>query len=152
MPDYTVTVTRDEDLWAVSIGGLPKGTVGAVDYVDFDEVRREVPEVIADLTDADPGDFTITWRYVFGGKDVTEDVLRVIDAEARFTEAMAEHERSRAEALEAMRDAGLSQRSMGEIVHLSHQRVQQLLSGSGGSARRGRKPGGKGARESEPVV
>ncbi|RKS07424.1 hypothetical protein DFP74_3093 [Nocardiopsis sp. Huas11] len=152
MPDYTVTVTRDEDLWAVVIDGLPENVAGVADYVRFDEIRDEVPEFIADLTRSDPDDFTITWRYEFGGKDVTEDVLHVIDAEARFVEAMAEHERSRAKALEAMREAGLSQRSMGEVVHLSHQRVQQLLSGSGGSGRRGRKPGSKAARESEPVT
>jgi hypothetical protein len=50
MTHYTVTVTRDEDLWAVHIGGLPKGVIGAIDYVYFSEIRAEVPEVIADLT------------------------------------------------------------------------------------------------------
>lgn len=60
---------------------------------------------------------------------------------------MVEYESSRAMALEAMREAGLFQRTMADEVDLSHQRVRHLLSGLAGSARRGRKPG----RQHHPV-
>ncbi|MFV2196734.1 hypothetical protein [Nocardiopsis sp. LOL_012] len=63
MPDYTVTVTREGDLWAVIIDGLPEGVAGAIDYTRLDRVRDEVPEAIADLTDSSPEDFTVTWRW-----------------------------------------------------------------------------------------
>ncbi|MFL1380329.1 MULTISPECIES: hypothetical protein [unclassified Nocardiopsis] len=141
MTHYTVTVTRDEDLWAVHIDGLPKGVIGAIDYIHFSEIRAEVPEVVADLTDSSPEDFTIIWRYELDGRDVTEELSSFIEVEERFHRVIEEHESGRSRALEAMQEAGLSQRTMADVVNLSHQRVQQLLNGLGGTARRGRKPG-----------
>ncbi|MDE3722409.1 hypothetical protein PWG71_13520 [Nocardiopsis sp. N85] len=136
-----MTVTRDEDLWAAMIGGLPEGRFGGLDHVNFSDIREEVPEAIADLTDSAPEDFTITWRHELDGRDVTEELSHFIEVEERFHQVVEEHESGRSRALDAMREAGLSQRTMAGAVNLSHQRVQQSLNGLGGTARRGRKPG-----------
>ncbi|WP_017569274.1 hypothetical protein [Nocardiopsis halotolerans] len=129
MPDYTATVTRDEDLWVVRISGLPEHVVGTVDYVHFSEIKDEVPEAIADLTDTDPEDFTITWRYEFDGEDVTEDVLEYLVAEEEFRRLQSRRDQTRARVLETMRRTGVTQRAMADVVDLSHQRVHQLLKG-----------------------
>ncbi|MFD6951037.1 hypothetical protein A6A08_01020 [Nocardiopsis sp. TSRI0078] len=138
MTNYTVTVIRDEDLWAVSIDGLPKNVAGVADYLRFSEIKDEVPEFIADLTDSDPEDFTITWRYEFGGEDVTEEVLQYLVAEEEFRRSQDERDRNRTRVLETLQKAGITQRAMADVVDLSPQRVQQLLSGTDKSAHRGR--------------
>lgn len=147
MPDYTATVIRDEDLWVVRVSGLPEHVVGTVDYVHFSEIKDEVPEAIADLTDTDPEDFTITWRYEFGGEDVTEDVIQYLVAEEEFRRSQAERDRARARVLETMRREGVTQRAMADVVDLSHQRVHQLLKGVDTPVPNGR----RGRRRDAPV-
>lgn len=127
MTTYTVTVTREDNLWTAVVDGLPRGVVGAMDYENFGDVADEVPELIADLTDADPAAFTIDWRYVVNGKDVTEVLVSFLDHTQTLRQAQAEQDRARKEALAAMADAGLSQRAMADVVGVSHQRVNQLV-------------------------
>lgn len=147
MTDYTVTVIRDDDLWAVTIDGLPKNVAGVADYLHFSEIKDEVPEFIADLTRSAPEDFTITWRYEFGGEDVTEDVIQYLVAEEEFRRSQVERDRARARVLETMRREGVTQRAMADVVDLSHQRVHQLLKGVDTPV-----PGGRrGRRRDAPV-
>jgi hypothetical protein len=103
--DYTVTVIRDEDLWAVTIDGLPKNVGGVADYPYFSEI---------------------------------EEVLQYLVAEEEFRRPQDERDRSRARVLETLRKAGLTQRAVADVVDLSPQRVQQLLSGTDKSGHRGR--------------
>lgn len=127
MTTYSVTVTREDNLWVAVVDGLPEGVVGAMDYENFGDVADEVPELIADLTDTDPAAFAIDWRYVVNGKDVTEVLVSFLDHTLTLRQVQAEQDRVRKEALAAMADAGLSQRAMADVVGVSHQRVNQLV-------------------------
>ena len=51
----------------------------------------------------------------------------LMDAERELRRLQQEHERARKEAIEALSQAGLSQRVMADAVGLSHQRINQLL-------------------------
>lgn len=67
MTAYDVTVTREDDLWVADIAGL----AAATDVEHFADLEVEVRNLIAGLTDADPADFVINWRYLVNGRDVT---------------------------------------------------------------------------------
>ena len=64
MITYEVTVTRDENLWAVVVDGLPPGLIGATDVERFEDLDTEVRDLIAGLTDTEPDSFDLTWRYI----------------------------------------------------------------------------------------
>ena len=64
MPMYTITVTRDADLWAAQVGGLPAGCVGATDVQHAADLDVEVRDLVAGLTDTTPDAFDLDWRYV----------------------------------------------------------------------------------------
>jgi hypothetical protein len=128
MNTYGVTVKRDDDLWVALIDGLPEGVVGAADYEHFADLHADVPELVADLTDSDPSDFALNWRYELNGQDVTLELRRFLDLDKELRHVQHEHERARQEALAAMADAGLSQRVMADVLQLSHQRIHQLVS------------------------
>jgi hypothetical protein len=109
------------------VDGLPKGIIGAADYEHFADLHVELPELIADLTDSDPSQFTLTWRYEINGRDVTPELRRFLALED-LRRVQQDRMRARKEALAALTDAGLSRRVMADVVQLSHQRVQQLVS------------------------
>ena len=125
MTAYGVTVTREDDLWVAVVDGLPKGVIGAADYEHFADLHVELPELIADLTDSDPRQFTLTWRYEINGRDVTPELRRFLALEEDLRRVQRDRMRARQEALAALTDAGLSRRVMADVVH---QRVQQLVS------------------------
>jgi hypothetical protein len=130
MTAYSVTVTREDDLWVAVVEGLPKGVIGAADYERFADLHVELPELIADLTDSDPSQFTLTWRYEINGRDVTPELRRFLALDEDLRRVQQDRMRARKEALAALTDAGLSRRVMADVVQLSHQRVQQLVSGT----------------------
>lgn len=127
MNAYTVTVTREDNLWVAVVDGLPKGVIGAMDYEHFATLHDELPEFIADLTDTEPGQFTIDWRYEVNGHDVTKELRELVEATNQLRHIQADQERVRKEALAAMAEAGLSQRAMADVVGVSHQRINQLV-------------------------
>lgn len=127
MNTYTVTVTREDNLWVAVVDGLPKGVIGAMDYEHFGQLHDELPELIADLTDTDPDSFVLVWRYEINGSDLTTQLQRLLTVEAELRRAQGEQERARKEALAALADAGLSQRAMADVVGVSHQRINQLV-------------------------
>lgn len=130
MTTYTVTVTREDDLWVALVDGLPRHLIGAADYDSFTTLHDEVPWLIADLTDTGPDDFTVTYRYTINGQDITREVQQFMDAEKAARAIATERDRARDAALHALTDAGLSRRVVADVVDLSHQRVQQLLKAS----------------------
>ena len=72
MTTYKVTVTRDENLWAVVVDGLPAGVIGATDVERFEDLEIEARDLIAGLTGTEPDSFGLTWRYIVDGQDVTD--------------------------------------------------------------------------------
>lgn len=124
-----VTVTREGTLWVALIDG-----VGATDVEHFSDLDVEVRDYVAGMTDAEPGDFGIHWRYEVNGRDVTNALARFMAAERELREVMAaeatkaaERDAARLDAINAVRSAGLSQRVAADVVGLSHQRVHQLV-------------------------
>lgn len=127
---YTATVTREDDLWVVEIDGLPQNVSSAADYESLPELFEDTPELIADLTDTDPDDFSIEWRLMAGEVDVTDSLL-LVQALAILVEDLPHLlDRARRSLLTMLSRADWSQREMGEVVGLSHQRVQQILTGA----------------------
>lgn len=131
---YTVTVTREDNLWVADIDGMPSNFIGATDVERFSDLDIEVRDLIAGLTDADPDDFAINWRYVVNGHDVTDQFHRFLAIEAELREQMRRESELRAARDQArvalprdLSEAGLSQRAIGDAVDLSHQRVSQLF-------------------------
>lgn len=130
MTAYDVIVTREDNLWVADIVGL----TAATDVEHFASLDVEVRDLIAGLTDTEPDDFAINWRYEVNGRDVTDRFHRflAVEAELRAQTRRAQElqERRDAERLALLRDlaeAGLSQRAIGDAVALSHQRVHQII-------------------------
>lgn len=130
MTTYQVTVTRDENLWAAVIDGLPAGMIGATDAERFEDLDTEVRDLIAGLTDTEPDSFGLTWRYVIDGQDVTDVIIRFTEAQAAFGEAARARDGARNAVLAALAKAGLPQSAIGDVLGVSHQRVHQLLKAS----------------------
>jgi predicted transcriptional regulator len=130
MTIYRVSVTRDGDVWAAVVDGLPPHVIGATDVERFSELESEVRDLVAALTDADLYDFDLDWRIVIDGHDVTSEVTTLSRAEAGLDEAVAMRDNARNGALKALADTGLSQAAIGDVLGVSHQRVHQLLKAS----------------------
>jgi hypothetical protein len=131
MTAYGVTVTREDDLWVAVVDRLPKGVIRCSRLRTLRRSARRTPELIADLTDSDPSQFTLTWRYEINGRDVTPELRRFLALEEDVRRVQQDRMRARKDALAALTDAGLSRRVMADVVQLSHQRVQQLVSDAG---------------------
>ncbi|MGH3319347.1 MAG: hypothetical protein ACRDN9_04045 [Streptosporangiaceae bacterium] len=126
MTTYDVAVTREDGLWVAVIDGLPPHTVGATDVERFADLDVEVRDLVAGLTDTDPDDFDLTWRYVVGGVEVTDTVTGWAAAERQLAEASSAREEFRAAVIDQLSRAGASQATIGDVLGLSHQRVHQL--------------------------
>lgn len=133
VPTYGVTVTHEDGLWVAVVDGLPADTNGATDVEHFHDLDVEVRDLIAGLVDVDPESFDLAWRYVLGDADVTEriDLLAgsVLEAEttaAAASDAAAALGQARTEVIRTLQAAGLSQRTIADVLQLSHQRVGQL--------------------------
>lgn len=61
MTTYDVTVTREDDLWVADITGEGLGPA-ATDVERFADLDTEVRDLIAGLTDADPGSLGLAIR------------------------------------------------------------------------------------------
>ena len=110
------------------------------------------------MTDAEPGDFAIHWRYEVNGRDVTDALARFMVAERELHDVMAEEaakaaerDAARLDAIKAVRSAGLSQRVAADVVGLSHQRVHQLVSSQPKSLPASGTVGSSGLDTGEPV-
>ncbi len=138
-PTYTITVTRDDNLWAAQIGGLPPGRIGVTDVAHFADLEAEVRDLVAGLTDADPDEFDLVWRYVQDDHDYTASLEQSHEWQRRLAEAEANRDRYRAAAAHDMTRAGLSQRAIGDALGVSHQRVGQILAAPARLERRTRR-------------
>jgi hypothetical protein len=129
MSTYRVDVTRADGLWVADIWGPELGPAAA-DTVHFADLEAEVRDLISGLTDADPGEPELTWRYNIGDADLTHTISRLLEAEVGLQKATKAHEEARRHALRELADTGLSQSVIGDVLGVSHQRVHQLLRAS----------------------
>lgn len=126
-PAYVVTVTRDANLWAAQIDGLPPGCVGATDVEHFADLDVDVRDLVAGLTDVAPDAFDLDWHYVQNDHDYTAALDHAREWQRRLSEAEENRDRQRTIAAREMARAGLSQRAIGDALGISHQRVGQIL-------------------------
>lgn len=121
MTSYDVQVFREEELWVADIED-----VGATDMLRFSDLDVEVRDYISGMTDADPESFDLCWHYRAGGDDVTELVEELGQVELALTHSTSRRDALRRELIARMSAGGLSQRAIGDVLGLSHQRVHQL--------------------------
>jgi DNA-directed RNA polymerase specialized sigma24 family protein len=129
MSSYQVEVTREDGLWVADIWAPELGPA-ATDTAHFADLEAEVRDLLAGLTDSEPGHVELTWRYNIGGADVTETISRLLKAEVKLQKAARAHEEARRAALAELAGTGLSQAAIGDVLGVSHQRVHQLLKAS----------------------
>lgn len=129
MSSYQIEVTREDGLWVADVWAPGLGPA-ATDTVRFADLEAEVRDLIAGLTDSEPADFELTWRYNIGGVDMTETISRLLKAEVGLQRATQAHEEARRAALQELAGTGLSQAVIGDVLGVSHQRVHQLLRAS----------------------
>lgn len=126
MTTYDVNVFREDELWVADVVGL----TAATDMFRFADLDVEVRDLISGLTDVDPDAFDLRWHYLAGEDDVTEPVEELGQIQSAIAAMTARRDAVRRELIRRMSAAGLSQRTIGDVLELSHQRVNQLANSS----------------------
>lgn len=124
MSPYDVTYRRDpdDDAWLVEIDGLDDvHTFGRT----LEEAAVNAREAIAVTVDCDPADVELNEHVAVPGVDV-EELARLREQADQLHDAYL---RSQREAAHRLADAGVSRRDSARLLGVSHQRVQQLLTG-----------------------
>lgn len=136
MHTYQVNVTREDRWWMITVPELHgyKDANGAINLTDTTQARRlsEVPgqalDFICTVTDKAPSEVGVNISIAIDGIDVTTRADKVrTDRELAERYATAAQE----EAKELARDLaahGVAVRDVGEVLGMSHQRAQQLIS------------------------
>jgi hypothetical protein len=122
MTTYDVTVVREDELWVADIPAL----TAATDMFRFADLDVEVRDLVAGLTDADPESFDLRWHHRAGDDDVTDVIEELGQVQFAITNMTTRRDALRREVIRRMSAAGLSQRAIGDVLGLSHQRVNQL--------------------------
>jgi predicted RNase H-like HicB family nuclease len=114
----------DEDAWNVHI----KGLTGCQTYGrSLRQAQHRIREALAVWLDQDPATITIRDQLPAELTAVTASVSRARNA-AQLAGVKAQQQT--AEAAKTLTALGLSRRDAGELLGLSHQRIQQLLEAS----------------------
>ncbi|MBU8824138.1 HicB family toxin-antitoxin system [Mycolicibacterium goodii] len=136
MRTYKVNVTRDDKWWMITVPELDGYVTadGAINLSDTTQARRlsDVPKEAADfictVTDSAPSAVKLDITISVDGIDVTDRRNRVAnDRELAERHAAA----AQAEARQLARDLaahGVAVRDVGEVLGVSFQRAQQLIS------------------------
>ena len=122
---YRVTISREEPWWVAVVDG-----VGATEAKRIAELEDMVRDLIMVMRDLDKPDFDLVWDYDLPSEaaDALKDYLRSRRERDAAERRYLEDAKRAAKALDA---AHISTREAAQLMHLSHQRVQQLRSLSG---------------------
>ncbi len=136
MRTYQVNVTREDRWWMITVPELNgyKDADGAINLTDTTQARQlsDVPgqalDFICTVTDKAPSEVGVKISIAIDGIDVTKRADKV-----RTDRELAERYATSAqkEAKELARDLAahsVAVRDVGEILGMSHQRAQQLIS------------------------
>ncbi|WP_018601943.1 hypothetical protein [Mycobacterium sp. 155] len=139
MHTYQVNVTRDDRWWMITVPELAGYVAvnGTINLSDTTQARRiaEVPGIAVDfictVTDSAPSEVGVDITIEVDGIDVSAEAKKV----ARNRELAEQHAAAaRAEARKLARDLaahGVAVRDVGEMLGVSFQRAQQLISTAG---------------------
>ena len=122
MKAYQVEVTRDGKFWFISIPEIERSTQ-ALRYRDIRPMARELVQI---MTGLETGDFEIqpTVRLPV----VVEEHLKRAEAyREQAARANSEAAKEPRRAVKSLLAEGLSQREAAEVLHMSFQRVNQLV-------------------------
>ena len=143
MHTYKVNVTRDDRWWMITVPELDGyvGVDGAINLSDTTQARRladvpgEAVDFICTVTDSAPSEVEVNISISIDDIDVTaeaEKVARNRELAERHAATAAEESRRLARSLAAH---GVTVRDVGEVLGVSFQRAQQLISASATSSR-----------------
>lgn len=120
---YDIHVQRDGRFWFIDIPALD----GATQARNLGEVEEMARDYIVSVTGVDNGDFAVKLTV-----ELPETVLGLLDTARKLREQEAD---ARTRAAAAARDAarelhesGMTYREIGQVLEISHQRAQQLVS------------------------
>ena len=124
---YTALAERGDGWWAITVPEL-RGVFSQARRLG--RVESMARDAIALFLDIPADSFEVTVREVI---DPEADVLvaEAIQARADAIEHQRIAARKSREAVRTLDRLGLPQRDIGRVLHLSHQRVAQLLASSG---------------------
>ncbi len=136
MHTYQVNVTRDDRWWMITVPGLngctgPDGVVNLSDTTQarrISEVAGQARDFICTVTDAAPSEVGMNITISVDGIDVTGQAVQVLN-DRKLAEQHAAAAQARAK--ELARDLaarGVAVRDVGEVLGVSFQRAQQLIS------------------------
>jgi predicted RNase H-like HicB family nuclease len=123
---YVAVYERDhtDDAWNVHIKGLE----GCQTYGrSLRQAQRRIREALAVWLDTESATLTIRDQLP---EQLTAVAAQVSRARSAAERAYAKAQQQTAQAAKTLTDLGLSRRDTGELLGLSHQRVQQLLEAS----------------------
>ena len=124
MDTFAVRVTREDGLWSAIVDDLPDGAFVGLDFERFAEVGDGVRESLIDLFHHE--DFELEWTFTTEHGDFTGPLRRALEQAGVADEARAHLDSARREAVDTMRDAGLSYQEIGDALGLSKARVSQI--------------------------
>jgi hypothetical protein len=122
---YRVTISREEPWWVAAVDGI-----GATEAKKIAEIEDMVRDLIMVMRDLDGPDFDLVWDYDLPAEaaHALKDYLRSRQARETAERRYLEDAERAAKALDA---ANVSTREAAQLMHLSHQRVQQLRTRAG---------------------
>ncbi|QFG10052.1 HicB-like antitoxin [Mycobacterium phage IdentityCrisis] len=142
MHTYKVNVTRDDRWWMITVPELDGyvNKAGAINLSDttqarrLSEVRGQAIDFICTVTDSAPSEVEVNISIEVDGIDVSAQA-RHIEQERTLAECHASIARHDAMQLaRELADRGVAVRDVGEVLGLSFQRAQQLISAAGGAS------------------
>ena len=118
---YHATISREDPWWVAEVEGI--GATEAKKIADLEDMVRDLIVVMQDLDS--PDSFDLEWDYDLPAEaaEALKDYLRSKREHEEAERKYLEDARRAAKALDAAR---VSTREAAQLMHLSHQRVQQL--------------------------
>lgn len=120
---YTANARRTGNWWAIDVDGL-EGVYSQARRLDQAEAMAR--DAIALFLDVPADSFAVAVQPHLE-KDVNELVVKAVVAKGRAAAAQAEASNVQRKAVGVLLGKGLTTRDVGGILHLSHQRVAQLV-------------------------
>ena len=118
---YRVTIGREDPWWVATVDGV--GATEAKKIAELEDMVRDLIVVMRDLDSPDA--FDLEWDYDLpaNAAEALKDYLR---SRREHEEAERKYLEDAQRAARALDAAQVSTREAAQLMHLSHQRVQQL--------------------------
>lgn len=136
MHTYQVNVTRDDRWWMITVPELDGyvGADGAINLSDttqarrISEVRSQAVDFICTVTDSAPSEVAVNISIEVDGLAVTAAAQKLANEREAAERQMAAYQADARELARALADHGIAVRDVGEVLGVSFQRAQQLIS------------------------